>query len=65
MTKILLTTTSFQDTPGEHHEMLRAAGFDVVTERGPLSEAKMIELAGEFEEEEIRLVRIKVLAEGN
>jgi hypothetical protein len=32
-------------------------------ESGSLEEAK--ELAGEFEEEEIRLVRIKVLAEGN
>jgi len=33
-------------------------------ETGSLEEA-IRELAGEFEEEEIRLVRIKVLAEGN
>jgi len=33
-------------------------------ENGSLNEA-INELAGEFEEEEIRLVRIKVLAEGN
>jgi hypothetical protein len=33
-------------------------------ESGSLEEA-ISELAGEFEEEEIRLVRIKVLAEGN
>jgi phosphoglycerate dehydrogenase-like enzyme len=49
MKRILLTTTSFQDTPGAHHEMLAAAGFEVVRERGPLSEARMLELAGGFD----------------
>jgi phosphoglycerate dehydrogenase-like enzyme len=49
MMKILLTTTSFQDTPGIHHEMLSAAGYEVVRERGPLSEARMLELAGGFD----------------
>ncbi len=47
--RVLLTTTSFQDTPGVHHEMLAAAGFDLVRERGPLSEARMRELAGQFD----------------
>ncbi|MBM3954569.1 MAG: 3-phosphoglycerate dehydrogenase [Planctomycetes bacterium] len=36
--RILLTTTSFQDTPGEHHAALAATGWEVVTARGPLSE---------------------------
>ena len=49
MPKILLTTTSFQDTPGEHHRLLEAAGFEVHRERGPLPEAKMLELAGDFD----------------
>lgn len=49
MTRVLLTTTSFQDTPGIHHDMLAAAGFDLVRERGPLSEARMLELAGQFD----------------
>ena len=49
MKRILLTTTSFQDTPGVHHEMLAAAGFEVVRERGPLSETRMLELAGGFD----------------
>jgi len=48
-TRVLLTTTSFQDTPGTHHDLLAAAGFDVVRERGPLSEAQMLELAGHFD----------------
>lgn len=49
MTRVLLTTTSFQDTPGVHHEMLAAANFELVRERGPLSEARMLELAGQFD----------------
>jgi D-3-phosphoglycerate dehydrogenase / 2-oxoglutarate reductase len=49
MTRVLLTTTSFQDTPGVHHELLAQAGFDIVRERGPLSEARMFELAGQFD----------------
>lgn len=47
--RVLLTTTSFQDTPGVHHDMLAAAGFELVRERGPLSEARMLELAGQFD----------------
>jgi len=42
--KILLTTTSFQDTPGQHHDLLAQSGFDVVRARGPLSEAQMLDL---------------------
>jgi len=49
MTRVLLTTTSFQDTPGIHHDMLARAGFELVRERGPLSEARMMELAGQFD----------------
>lgn len=49
MTRVLLTTTSFQDTPGIHHGMLDKAGFEIVRERGPLSEARMLELAGQFD----------------
>ncbi|MDR0578561.1 MAG: phosphoglycerate dehydrogenase [Candidatus Accumulibacter sp.] len=42
--KILLTTTSFQDTPGAHHALLDRSGFEVVRARGPLTEAQMLEL---------------------
>jgi len=47
--RILLTTTSFQDTPGEHHQMLGRAGYEIVRERGPLPETRMLELAGDFD----------------
>lgn len=43
--KILLTTCSYQDTPGPHHELMEAQGWEIVRERGPLSEARMLELA--------------------
>ena len=49
MTRILVTTTSFQDTPGEHHELLKAEGYEVLGERGPLSEERMLELVGELD----------------
>ncbi|MGK2925508.1 MAG: phosphoglycerate dehydrogenase [Lysobacterales bacterium] len=48
-TRILLSTTSYQDTPGSHHDLLEAQGWDIVRIRGPLSEAKMLEIAGDFD----------------
>jgi D-3-phosphoglycerate dehydrogenase len=45
MTKhVLLSTTSFQDTPGAHHDVLATSGFEVVRARGPLSEQQMLDL---------------------
>jgi D-3-phosphoglycerate dehydrogenase / 2-oxoglutarate reductase len=42
--KILLTTTSFQDTPGEHHNLLAKTGWEIVRARGPLNEADTLQL---------------------
>ena len=47
--RILLTTTSYQDTPGPHHDLLATHGWEIVRERGPLTEERMLELAGEFD----------------
>ena len=47
--KILLTTTSFQDTPGAHHALLAASGFEIIRARGPLSEDQMLELIREHD----------------
>jgi D-3-phosphoglycerate dehydrogenase len=47
--RILLTTTSFQDTPGSHHELLEGTGWEIVTARGPLNEADTLELVGEVD----------------
>ena len=47
--KVLLTTTSFQDTPGPHHDLLKNAGFNLICERGPLTESRMLELVGDID----------------
>ena len=47
--KVLLTTTSFQDIPGPHHEQLKEAGFELICDRGPLPESRMLELVGEID----------------
>ncbi|HEY5298406.1 MAG TPA: phosphoglycerate dehydrogenase [Verrucomicrobiae bacterium] len=47
--KILLTTTSFQDTPGEHHELLAKTGWEIINARGPLNEADTLALVGEVD----------------
>ena len=47
--RILLTTTSFQDTPGGHHDALSATGWELVTARGPLTEADTLALVGEVD----------------
>lgn len=47
--KILLTTTSFQDTPGAHHDLLKQTGWEIITARGPLNEADTLALVGEVD----------------
>jgi len=47
--RILLTTCSYQDTPGPHHALMDSQGWEIIRERGPLSEARMLELAGDFD----------------
>ncbi len=49
MTRVLLTTTSLQDTPGGHQQMLAGSGWDLVRRRGPLDEETMLGLAGDFD----------------
>ena len=47
--RILVTTTSFQDTPGPHHDALAATGWEVVRARGPLSEADTLACVGDID----------------
>ncbi len=49
MPRILLTTTSFQDTPGEHHRLLAETGWEIITARGPLNEADTLALVGDID----------------
>ncbi len=49
MKRILLTTTSFQDTPGEHHSLLAGTGWEIIRARGPLNEADTLALVGDID----------------
>ena len=49
MARILLTTASFQETPGLHLARLEQSSHEVVREKGPLPESRMLELAGDFD----------------
>ena len=48
-TRILITTTSYQDNPGEHHTLLEEAKYEIVRGRGPLNEEATLELVGEVD----------------
>jgi len=47
--KILVTSTSFQDTPGKHHELLKSKNFDLDFKRGPLSEAELMAMKWNYD----------------
>jgi D-3-phosphoglycerate dehydrogenase len=47
--RILLSTTSYQDTPGSHHDLLESHDWEIVRVRGPLNEQEMLDISGEFD----------------
>lgn len=47
--KILLTSTSFMDTPGAHHDMLKSIGAEVDTLRGPVKESDLLPIIGQYD----------------
>ena len=47
--KVLLTSTSFQDTPGKHQELLYSQGYTVDTLRGPIPESELLPIIGEYD----------------
>ena len=47
--KILLTTTSFQDTPGRHHDLLTSLSWDIDYLRGPLDESVLIPIIHNYD----------------
>ncbi len=46
---ILLTSTSFQDTPGAHQELLAKQGFNVQILRGPLKEDILLDIIDQYD----------------
>ncbi len=47
--KVLVTSTSFQDTPGKHQELLSKTPFQFTWMRGPLNETEMLEIIEDFD----------------
>jgi len=47
--KVLLTSTSFQDTPGKHQELLNSQGFDIDILRGPLFETEIFDVVDKYD----------------
>lgn len=47
--KILLTTTSFQDTPGKHHDLLNAQNWDIDYLRGPVEESVLLPIIHKYD----------------
>lgn len=49
MIKVLLTSTSFMDTAGKHHELLAETGFEIDKMRGPLSEQEIYDVIDKYD----------------
>jgi D-3-phosphoglycerate dehydrogenase len=47
--KILLTSTSFQDTPGDHHTLLNSQGFEIDTLRGPVKAEVLLPVIHQYD----------------
>ena len=47
--KILLTSTSFQDTPGKHHDLLEKAGLEIDTLRGPVKTDVLLPIISQYD----------------
>lgn len=47
--KVLLTSTSFQDTPGTHHDLLAAQKYDVDYLRGPVAEDVLLPIIQNYD----------------
>lgn len=47
--KILLTSTSFMDTPGPHHDRLEELGLEVDRMRGPLPERLLLPVIAQYD----------------
>jgi D-3-phosphoglycerate dehydrogenase len=70
MKKILLTSTSFQDTPGKHHEAMKKQNFAVDRLRGPLKDSELLPIIGKYDgiicgDDELNCHVIQKGAQGN
>tara|TARA_B100001113_G_scaffold350069_1_gene346544 strand:- start:813 stop:1742 length:930 start_codon:yes stop_codon:yes gene_type:complete len=49
MLKILVTTTSFQDSPGDHHILINKQNWDIDYLRGPLKEYELLNIINDYD----------------
>ena len=49
MLKILLTSTSFHETPGSHHDLLNNSGHKIEVLKGPVNEEKLIPIIADYD----------------
>lgn len=47
--KILVTTTSFQDTPGKHHDLLKNTNWEIDFLRGPVSDTVLLPIIDQYD----------------
>ncbi len=47
--KILLTSTSFQDTPGKHKKLIKNSGYEIDSLRGPLKEDLLLPIIHKYD----------------
>jgi D-3-phosphoglycerate dehydrogenase len=47
--KVLLTSTSFQDTPGAHHDLLHSRNYEIDTLRGPIMEDELLPIIQNYD----------------
>ena len=47
--RILLTSTSFQDTPGKHHDFLNSQSWDIDNLRGPVDESVLLPIINKYD----------------
>src|SRR6056300_1406687 len=47
--RVLVTTTSFQDTPGKHHDLLAEQDWDVSYLRGPVVESVLLPIIHKYD----------------
>ena len=68
--RVLVTTTSFQDTPGKHHDLLAEQDWDVSYLRGPVEESVLLPIIHKYDgvicgDDEYTREVIKTGKEGN
>lgn len=47
--KVLVTSASFQDIPGQHHQLLASLNYDVTFLKGPVNEFQLTSIIGGFD----------------